>query len=155
MCRSWTTATNLLERRIHTHNSSVSKEPYHSVGLICRPVLGGIRSMERLKSDTAAETVRADRHWQTVSVRPIYVSTLCLMKSWSNTHCLEFIKNNNILQPSVETSNCPGSTMNFLIQSKNDLLFPHTFLVIHIMFYLEHVETGNFYASIIPFFFTI
>ena len=51
----------------HTLNSSVSEELYHSVSLICRPVLGGIRSMESFKSDTAAETDRRGHLWRTLT----------------------------------------------------------------------------------------
>ncbi len=77
---TWTTAMSLhthTHTHTHTHKHThtqthahkippVSEELYHRIGLICRPVLGGIRSMEGFKSDTAAEIDRRNHLWRTL-----------------------------------------------------------------------------------------
>lgn len=62
---TWTAAMCL-----HTHTHKIYPSPRSCITasvLICRPVLGGIRSMESFKSDTAAETDRGDHLWRTLT----------------------------------------------------------------------------------------
>jgi len=70
---------------------------YRSFGLTCRPVLGGIRSEESFKSDTATDTDRKDHLWRTLRERfPSTQDHKFFLCYWVRFNCLAMpIKNIN------------------------------------------------------------